>query len=255
MDDVSAQQSPGSQIPPKNSNTLFAVFKYVTIGTGILGIGFLIALGGYLFAANNRKEIIQAPTPVAVETPAPVATQTPVASPSVEDTNVPNQKRYINPGLGISFIFPSKAGQDTIDVKEAGNKIYVYNTKYPYTRGQYVEVFQKSTQDSLTKALQKQFLANISPNDCFVKDSKAANYSSSYEVKILGYPVDQNSDIPSFAQPNKCPSPYAEANGIAYFLGNTNHPKIFLFLSIGQYIFPLDAQGTKSWQDTIEFTD
>ena len=30
-------------------NSLFINFKYITVGTGIIGIGFLVALLGYLF--------------------------------------------------------------------------------------------------------------------------------------------------------------------------------------------------------------
>jgi hypothetical protein len=37
-------------VPPKpnSSGTLFIVFKYVAIGMGILGVGLLIAIGGFL---------------------------------------------------------------------------------------------------------------------------------------------------------------------------------------------------------------
>jgi len=42
----SPQVSTSTKTPPNNS--LYIVFKYVAIGTGILGIGFLIAILGFL---------------------------------------------------------------------------------------------------------------------------------------------------------------------------------------------------------------
>jgi hypothetical protein len=181
--------------------------------------------------------------------PPPVAT-TPAAA-SITDTGMAGQKLYTNPQAGISFLFPTEVGDETIDVKQVGSKIFVYNTKYPYTQGQYVEVFEKNSPDTLTQGIQKQFLTNIPAKDCFVKDAKpdsTAKFPASYEVKTLGYPVDENSDAPYFAQANKCPEPYAQTNGLSYFLGDTQHPKNFLFFSIGQY-------GIGNWQDTVKFLD
>ena len=260
MDDVVAQQNPQvPQTPQNKKSALYTVFKYVTIGTGIVGIGVLIALGGYLFATSQQKksENIQvSPTPIVQATPTPVASAFPMASPSITSTQVAGQKLYTNPGFGISFLFASESNGEKYDVKEDGNKIYVYNTKYPYTQGQYLEVFQKSETDNLTSAIEKEFLKGISSTDCFVKKGNTdtmASYPSTFEVKTLGFPVDQNSDIPSFAQENKCPKGYAQTNGISYFLGDSVHPKIFIFLSIGQYAIPSAPNSDITWQDTIKF--
>ena len=249
------EPSPAQQ-KPTSSGSLFTVFKYVGIGMGIIGIGFIVAIGGFLLGQKNNapQKTGATPTPIAAQTATP--TSAPTATPSIQNTGLSNQKRYANPELGISFIFPTKSGDDPMDVKQVENKVFVYDTKYTYTQGQYVEVFQKSQQDSLTQAIQNQLLTNISQKDCFVKDAhpdQPANFPASYEVKTLGYPVDPNSDIPSFAQPNKCPTPYAESNGLSYFLGDTNHLKIFLFFSIGQQAFIIDNNTNKTWQDTIEF--
>ncbi len=257
---LTTQVSKPSPAPLKStsSGSLATVFKYIVIGMGILGIGFLIAFGGYLFAQKNnqQKTAVSSPTSNIVQTSVPTLapTLTPITPPSMQDTGIPNQKRYTNPKVGISFIFSTNSLGMPFDVKEQGNKIYVYDTKYPYTQGQYIEVFQKSPQDTLTQAIQKQFLTNIFANDCFIKDLKLnSSYPASFEEKTLSFPVDQNSDVPAFAQPNKCPTPYAESNGISYFLGDTKHPNIFLFLSIGQQGFPIQENSQKMWQDTIEF--
>jgi len=244
-------------------NSLYTVFKYVAVGTGILGIGFLIALGGFLLAQNNQKTKTQGTTVqtqiTAPASKAPAITTAPKdLTSTIKDNGVSNQKVYTNPKFGIEFIFSDKFAGEKMDVKEAGNKIYVFDTKYPYTQGQYIEVFDKDVSDNLDQAMQKQFLTNISSKDCFVKISKpdsAAKFPVNFEVRTLGYPVDLSSDLPSFAQSNKCPAPYAESNGLSYFLGDINHPKLYLFFSIGQQEFPISEDSNIPWQDTIKFLD
>lgn len=227
-------------------------------------LALIIFIGGYLFAqkGNLKKEIMPTPSQSA-QTVSPTVmptitqvTSSPTLTSKIEENGKPNQKIYTNYKYGFKFIFPTQLGEEVIDLKEISNKIYVYNTKYPYTQGQYIEIFEKSESDTLDQAIQKQLLTNISPKDCFVKDAKpdsSAAFPSSYQVKTLSYPVDENSDVPVFAQTNKCPSPYAATNGLSYFLGDSNHPKAYLFFSIGQYAITIESQSSKPWQDTIEF--
>ena len=257
---VEVAETPETVSPKSNKD----LKKYVPLA-GVSVVVGLALLGGYLYlqrgkTLNNEIAPEVQDTPLTKPTPAPLQAPTTLPSkpslPSITDTAIENQKLYTNPQLGISFKFPEKIDGDKIDVKEVGNKIYVYNTAFPYNQGQYVEVFQKTPVDTLEVAIQKQLLGNISKDDCFVKDAKpdnAANYPDNFKVKTLGYPVDEDSDVPAFAQDNDCPSPYAESNGLSYFLGDTLHPKIFLFFSIGQQAFVVDEKTSKTWQDTIEF--
>jgi hypothetical protein len=244
--------------PKSSSNILAIIFKYVAIGTGIAGIGILMAVGGFLLGQRNNvsKKQVAAPTPTVVVTQVP--TQTPNLESSIKDTDIAGQKRYSNPRFGISFIFPTTVEGESVDIKESGNKIYVYNTKSPYTQGQYIEVFQKDVTQTLDGAIQKQFLSGISPKDCFVKETKADSYLGypvSFVFRTIGYPINENSDVPYFAQANKCPEPYTATNGLAYFLGDTKHPKAYLFFSIGQYAIPIAENSKVTWQDTIKFLD
>jgi len=252
MEKESVAQASASQ---KSPSVLVTIFKYLAVGTGILGVGILVAVVGFLLGQRNDVSPKQASVPV--QTTVVTVTPTQTQEPFTQDTGVANQKRYTNPKIGISFIFSTSAfGQDTLDVKEVGNRIYMYDTKYVYTQGQYIEVFQKDAGDTLDQAILKQFLTNISSKDCFVKDTKPdkyANFPASYVFKTIAYPVDQNSDVPMFAQSNKCPEPYTETNGIAYFLEDTKHPNTFLFFSIGQQGFPVEKNSQTMWQDTIEF--
>lgn len=236
--------------------------KYLIMAAVILSAGFAFAIIGYSLGRDNKqKQTVILTTPTILQnTESPTVTSTAAVDlrSSVKDTGVVNQKKYTNPGYKISFIFPSKVEDGAVDVKELGNKIYVYNTKYSYASGQYVEVFTKTAGDSLEQAIQNKFLANIPVKDCFVKEAKpdsGANFPSNFLVKTIGFPIDQNSEVPSFEQSSNCPSPYTESNGLSYFLMDVKHPGIFLFFSIGQYAFYIDNKSNKTWQDTIEFLD
>lgn len=39
---------------PSSQNSLYTVFRYIALGTGILGIGFLIALAGLLLTGKIK---------------------------------------------------------------------------------------------------------------------------------------------------------------------------------------------------------
>lgn len=248
---------PPVDAPQQSSNLILII-------SGIILAILVIAASGYIFMnkKNNTTSLKPTPTKIIEVSPTQIPTVTPLTTSSsaslIKDTGVPNQKRYTNSKYKFTFIFPTKISEENMEIKEIDNKIYIYNPKYSYTTGQYIEVFQKTPTDTLDQAIQKQLLAGISPKDCFVKDTKpdtAAAFPATYQVKTLGYPVDQNSDVPGFAQSNKCPSPYQESNGLSYFLGDTKHPNVYLFFSIGQQSFMVDPKSNKPWHDTIEFLD
>lgn len=250
------------EVPVKKVSML----PVITIILGILILLVLVFIAGYVVLGNKKtsETALIKPTSIPTNTNensaiSPAAQLSPSASASSETVQVAEgQEKYINHTYGFSFEFPTVLQGEPINVKEVGNKIYVYNFKYPYTQGQYVEIFPKSASDTLDQAIQKQFLTNIAPKDCFVKDAKGdtlASFPATYSIKTLGYPVDENTDVPAFAQPNKCPEPYAATNGISYFLGDSKHPKFYLFFSIGQYGIDVQSPQKKGWQDTVLFTD
>lgn len=211
--------------------------------------GFLITIAILGFLVKSPKN--QVATNLTLPTTAPV--QDSKAS-NISPTII-SQKLFADTQLGISFVYPQQFSGIVPEVKKDGNKIYVFDSKFPYTQGQYIEIFKKLPSDSLDSAIQKQFLSGISPLDCFTKDysSTNSNYPASYHQKTLGYNPDPNSDLPYWAQDNKCPKPYPESNGISYFLGDDNHPNIFIFVSIGQYGIPVQEGSKTMWQDTIKF--
>lgn len=171
-----------------------------------------------------------------------------------EDTGVANQKRYVSPVLGISFLYLTKFENQSISVRQEGQKIYVYPSDTAYTDGQFVEVFTKNVQDTLKDAVTGKFLANNDPNKCFIEVSTFSHYPSSYSIAEISYPQDTDLDLEVMTKKmNYCSADYAKTNGMRYFLDDATHPEKFVFLSIGQY--SINATPDKGWQDTIQFLD
>lgn len=223
----------------------------------LVGVGYFVGNNGKMPEEQTQVQETVTPTPYIPGSTSPAFSPSPTPAPStIVATTVAGQMKYTNPSAGMSFLFAKTANGETYDVKEVGDMIYVYDTKYPYTQGQYVKVFPKNPADTLDQAIQKKFLSAIDPKDCYVAPGNTdtgAKFPPTYTVRTLQYPSDPNSDIPAFAQDNKCPAGYAATNGISYFLGDTAHPKVFLFFSIGQYGIGSGSDPDTTWQDTIKF--
>lgn len=176
-----------------------------------------------------------------------------------KDTGISNQKKFVSPKLGISFLYLDDYVGETIKTKEVENRVYVYSSNNSYDTGQYVEVFQKDPSDTLTEALNKDFLSSDSYKaNCSVVDtlvySNQSEYPNSYQLANIKVKKETNDMEELFAELDKCPSPYTQSNGISYFLMDSEHPDKFLFFSIGQYVINAFETDT-AWQDTIKFTD
>jgi len=226
---------------------------------------------GYYFGSKTNVQAPASPADMQEKQPTPTtdSTKQPEEIPientkpkesSIEDTTIAGQKRFASPKLGISFLFMSDINGETINVKEVGNKVYVYSDigSGKYENGQYLEVFQKDEKVTLANALRTTFLRNYT-NDCVVTENilstgNQRDYPSNYKlasIKVKGE-VEGLEDM--MTKLEKCPSPYTQSNGISYFLMDENHPDKFLFFSIGQYAIDGYPTGTP-WQDTIEFLD
>ncbi|OGM06088.1 hypothetical protein A2125_00560 [Candidatus Woesebacteria bacterium GWB1_43_5] len=170
-------------------------------------------------------------------------------------------KTYISSKLGISFSYKYKYNDgDTINIKEIGNKVYVYPSKIKPEDGQYVEVFDKDQTDSLKTAITKTILKGYSTSDCLVNEiiknpsGSGVVAPASYKFAQTDVPRSGNEELLDLAQKaEKCPSPYVSFGGLTYFLMDQSHASKFIFLSIGQYA--IDAGPNQTWQDTIKFTN
>jgi len=173
--------------------------------------------------------------------------------PSKSTRTNPDLKTYTSP-LGISFGYLQNQGAQTISVKESGNKICLTSDAQDNSclKGQYVEVFQKSANDSLDEAIKKQFLTNYSEKDCFVSRDYPytnLNYPNSYEMAIISFPKNSDSSVPWWKNADKCPAPYTTGGGVAYFLQDKDHPNKLLFFKIGQY--GIMSENNLVWNQTV----
>ncbi len=223
----------------------------------------ILGSAGYLLWQNQSSPTPTPQTktdPFPSETPSfnqPTLTPTPGQSHS-EDTGTINQKRYISPRLGISFLYLSKYLDQDIHVLEEDNKIYVYAEQGAfgsgnYSEGQYVEVLTKDRSDDLKIALEKNHLTNYSPNDCTasIKGTKTINHQvfTTGNIDVAKDPLEIDF---SFEGLEDCPSPYTASNGISYFLYDPDFPTKYFFFSIGQYGLAADPETEIGWQDTFQ---
>lgn len=234
----------------KNAGNVL-IIGVILIALVSVGVGFAIS-----------RALINSPTPqvsiIQTETPSiPTKTPTPNATPTTPTYTNPNVKTFTSIDLGIRFSYLEKQETPgTIGTKQVGNKVYVYDTKYPADQGQYVEVFTKEKGDTLEAAIGKIFLKDYPPADCFaekISDPVAKQKTpTSFVFAHITFPANENDGMEErFAKAEKCPKTYTETNGIAYFLTDTNHPTQFVFFSIGQYA--IGGPNNTTWQNTIEF--
>lgn len=161
---------------------------------------------------------------------------------AVSDTQI-----FTSEKLGISFEY-SKS--DNIQAKEIGDKVYVYYPDRDPVSGQWVQVFSKAPQDTLAQAIQKQFLQNIDPKNCFVE--AYGEQKAGVDTATISYPPPTDPQAPYWENSKNCPQNYSKSNGISYFYMDESHPTTFLFFSIGQYGIFADKQKGTVWQDTIK---
>lgn len=232
----------------------------------ILGVG----AGTYYFGKFGGQPVPLSPatpapsvSPVATPASSPAVAATPIATPVASPTSVPStpgSNLFTSPEFGISFNYTDKntgINGSKIQVKQIGNKIYVYSTSGKPEEGQYLEMFSKDKNDSLVAAVKSKILAGYSLSDCLVKTAQSPvggqGYPAGYELAEISVPTGPNDDLGTISEKaNKCPEKYVTTNGISYFLTDINHPNKFIFLSIGQY--GIDSGiSDKLWQYTIKF--
>jgi hypothetical protein len=165
--------------------------------------------------------------------------------------------------LGVKFDYaPDQDGDgkaDT-DVKEMGDKIYVYYTASPVEQGQWVQEFSKDANATLLASIQKQFLTSYPAKDCYPLsladyyksyDAAAPTLPDNVEVAVIAYPKATDPNAPFWQNSDKCPAQYSATNGASYFWMDKTHPNKYFFFNIGQYPIFADNDGQKVWQDTL----
>ncbi len=207
----------------------------------------VISISWFLFRPQQSK-----PSPVV--TPSPTSGQTLSTPPSTPQFIEPSTviKTYTSPELGLRFKYnpkfePTIESVDTLRIEETGNTVHIVPSSLPSDQGQFVRVFEKTTNESLEEAIRRLFLAGKDTSRCLVT---IAETSSQYTAEIT-FPQDPDGSMSSFFENSAyCSNEYAQTNGIRYFLQNKAIPNKFIFISIGQY--PIYADEGIPWQNTIE---
>jgi len=161
----------------------------------------------------------------------------------------PGALSYLSQNLGVGFFYPQKVQNiQSVDVKESGSKIYVFMTNTEPEEGQWVEVFSKNPDNTLSEAIRQHFLAGKDESKCYVTVTKT---QGTITTAIIDFPNNQSNGLDGmFEKTNYCSEDYAKTNGIRYFWYDSAHPETYLFFSIGQYGIPVSS--TENWQDTVK---
>jgi len=251
-------QTPPPPTPKKKKPWLFiSIIVLLLSATGVLGYKYYQIKEQLNEKTQDKSQaqIIQSPSPATINSP---NSQLPtIQKPYIEDTSISGQKKYINPELGISFLYLDLDydGKNKIVTKEMGNRVYIYAEAYTYDTGQFIEIFEKPSSLSLEETLKKTFLENYSTNDCIaITETTSSSYPTSYVQANIKVPGEFTDLVGMQSKWQKCPNTYTQTNGMSFFLMDQNHPRKFAFFSIGQYGIAADKKDTL-WQDTIKFLD
>lgn len=173
----------------------------------------------------------------------------PTASPAISQVTVSKAEIFTSAKMGIRFRFlrEQAGGDERINVSEEGNKIYVYPASLSPAQGQFIEQFNKSTEQSLENAIRTQLLTGKDPNRCLISTQ---NIGSMVRAEITFPSSNRESMDTFFADSDYCSKNYAQTNGLRYFIYDPSHPEKYFFISIGQY--PITADKDTPWQETIE---
>ena len=248
-----APQTPLLASEKKKPWILIAIIIFLLSVTGVLGYKYY-ELKQQAYNELSQTQPVKSSTLKLSSSPSPKLTIT--KPPYTENTSVPNQKKYINPKLGISFLYLTTDAFDnktTFTTKEVGNKVYVYPEKHSYETGQYIEVFEKDPNKTLEQAIKTTFLENYSEEKCTTYIEKlSSEYPTSYVKAIIKVPGGFTDMMEMSEKARECPKTYTQTNGISFFLMDKNYPSKFAFFSIGQYGIAANKDNVM-WQDTIEF--
>lgn len=249
-------QSPDPSIQPLPTSKRGANIVILLL-VAILALGVLVSGIGFLVLQRSNQKSQPEPT-ATIPTPTPEAEK--ITAPEEEEL-APGQKRYTSSELGVTFLYLENQNDQTVAVKEEGDKVYVYikefitdGKKDNYLGGQWIEIFSKDPSQSLEDAIKEKFLTGYRESDCFVSpytSQSSSPYPSSFETAVISYPPPTDESEPFWVNSEKCPAIYSKSNGMAYFLMDKNNPDRFAYLSIGQYAILSDTDS--GWQNTVKF--
>lgn len=157
----------------------------------------------------------------------------------------PATRSYFSPRLGVGFTY---LAPEKLRVWESGSSIHVGDKT--------LEVFTIEPVTSISLALRDNFLAGTTDEECYVGLLPLA--PAPYQTASINYPIDDSTDQPWWETESarNCPEKYRVANGISYFLFNTQVPNKVVFVKLGQDTIATDgttaAEGqSNDWSQSI----
>lgn len=149
------------------------------------------------------------------------------------DQKKPGTKIYYSENLGVGFTYLPLA-PDKIIVAEKSDQINL--------DGQFVQVFSKDPNLSLSKTISEKFLQGYDSKICFVRVYDSATRDlGNYITAGISFPPNTDPQEPWWTNGAKCPQDYSETNGERYFVMNPDVPGKFAFVSLGQAAVATDG--------------
>ncbi len=216
----------------------------------------LISAGVFFYKTQKISPTIKKDTTdVKVIAPPTIKISEPDTKEKVLVTKEGTVMRYTSPKLGITFTYIDNGKLDSTNtyILPKENTICVtYDIKDDACeKGQSVAIFDKDKTETLSQAIERFFLKNISKEKCFV-EKYSGKFAPNFEVAQIGYPEPTELNREPGEIPKECPPHYSKSNGIRYFLADKKILDKFAFFNIGQYPIIGDDQN-RTWQETFSF--
>lgn len=185
---------------------------------------------------------------------------------------------YRSEKLGVEFRYPEPDHVKTT-FREIDGSIFVHQeglfwkcNKYDFETSkcdfvfesdsydsELLEVFSKPAGLSLEEAVYNEVLKKFSSEDCRVARfswiEERGNYPRSFSFVTIEYPKNKYPEQEKNPFYHRCPNKYTPANGLSYFFSDTNAPKIFVFVGLGQDFLTIDLEKKIGWFETIRFVE
>lgn len=172
---------------------------------------------------------------------------------SLSETPDKEAKTYTDQKLGITFKYLTKNPSVTVFTVGENKICITYDeSDSECTNGQYVEVFNKQSSQTLKEAIGERFLSGYDKKECFVQNLPVNEDKIDLRTAEITYPEPSDPQAYFFANSEKCPGRYSKTNGLRFFMMDTTVPDKFAFFNIGQYVISGSNEQT-SWHETFEF--
>ena len=146
-----------------------------------------------------------------------------------QQENVNSTTTFNSQSLGINFQYdPTK-----ISIDEKGRIININFAGDTVPSGDYVQVFDKDSSDSLVQAIKKNILADFPSPYCRINVGKTGSTQLDSSGWISGDIADATPGIGPGSVGSRCNGQYIDAGSPGIFLYNSNYPTKFLFWRTG----------------------